>query len=321
MRPRKSNRHLPPCVYLRHGSYYYVRRGRWLPLGKELREALIQYARLSTEQESGMARLIEDAYPVIVRDLAESTKRQYRIAADQLKPVLIEFSPEQVTPRHVAEIRRNFSAHPAMANRILSFLRSVFHHALDLGLVDSNPCIGVRRNREKPRDRYLTDAEYLAIRASATPDLAPIVEVAYLTGQRIGDVLAIKLADITPDGISFRAQKTGQRMLVRMTPDLAAAVAAARAIPRRVASLYLFSTKRGGRPYSYRTVHDMWTRACERAGVLDATPHDLRAKSLTDAKRQGLDPQALGGHSTEAMTLRYIRDKATVVALGPRRVG
>jgi integrase len=87
-----------------------------------------------------------------------------------------------------------------------------------------------------------------------------------------------------------------------------------------VASLYLFSTKRGGRPYSYRTVHDMWARACERAGVADATPHDLRAKSLTDAKRQGLDPQALGGHSTEAMTLRYIRDKATVVALGPRRV-
>ena len=32
------------------------------------------------------------------------------------------------------------------------------------------------------------------------------------------------------------------------------------------------------------------------------------------------DPQALGGHTTEAMTLRYIRDRATVVAMGPTSI-
>ena len=308
-------------MYQKHGAYYYVKAGRWHPLGRDLREALTQYARLSTAQTSGMVKLIEDAYPVIVRDLAENTRKQYRIAANKLAPVLIEFSPEQVTPKHVAAIRQHFSAHPAMANRILGFLRSVFHYALDRGMVESNPCIGVRRNREKPRDRYLTDAEYLAIRAAASPDLLPVIDVAYLTGQRIGDVLAIKREHISEDGISFRAQKTGARVLVTMTPDLQAAIEAAKAIPRWVASMYLFSTKRGGRPYAYTTVRDMWNRACAKAGIEDAHLHDLRAKALTDAKRQGHDAQALGGHTTEAMTLRYIRDRATVVAMGPVRVG
>ena len=321
MRPRKTNRHLPPCVYQKHGAYYYVKAGRWHPLGRDLREVLTQYARLSTAQTSGMVRLIEDAYPVITRDLADNTKKQYRIAANKLAPVLIEFSPEQVTPKHVAAIRQHFSDHPSMANRILSFLRSVFNYALDRGMVESNPCIGVKRNKERARDRYLTDAEYLAIRNAASADLQPIIDMAYLTGQRIGDVLAIRLSDISPEGITFKTQKTGTRLLVQMTPDLQEAIAAARAIPRRVESLYLFKTKRGGRQYAYTTIRDMWNAATIRAGIADANLHDLRAKAITDTKRQGGDPQALGGHTTEAMTLRYIRDRATVVAIGPVRVG
>lgn len=31
-----------------------------------------------------------------------------------------------------------------------------------------------------------------------------------------------------------------------------------------------------------------------------------------------LDPQALGGHTTKAMTLRYLRQRETVVAEPPR---
>ena len=321
MRPRKTNKHLPPCVYIKHGAYYYVQRGKWHPLGRDLREALLTYARLASASTSGMARLIEDAYPVICDGLADSTRKQYRIAADKLKPVLIEFAPEQVTSRDVAAIRQHFSDHPSMANRILSFLRSVFNFALDRGMVESNPCIGVKRNKEKARDRYLTDAEYLAIRSAAPSDLQPIIDMAYLTGQRIGDVLAIRLGDITPEGITFKTQKTGTRLLVQMTPDLEAAIAAARAIPRRVESLYLFKTKRGGRQYAYTTIRDMWNAATKRAGIADANLHDLRAKAITDCKRQGQDAQALGGHATEAMTLRYIRDRATVVAMGPIKVG
>ena len=42
MRPRKTDTDLPPCVYLRRGTYFYVKRGEWTNVGKTLEEALLQ---------------------------------------------------------------------------------------------------------------------------------------------------------------------------------------------------------------------------------------------------------------------------------------
>ncbi|WP_017941677.1 tyrosine-type recombinase/integrase [Thioalkalivibrio sp. ALE6] len=317
MRPRKNNRHLPPCVYEKHGAFWYVKKGKWTRLGNDLHAALVEYARLSAAQGSGMPALIDRAWPEITRDLKPSTVKQYRYAADELKRVLVEFEPGQVTPRVVAEIRQHYAATPNMANRIISFLRNVMHYAVENQIIEANPCVGVRRLKEKRRDRYLTDAEYRAIRAAGSDNLRPIIDICYLTGQRINDILGIRLADITDEGIRFTQQKTGARLLIEMTDDLRAAINEAKALRRSVRGLTLFCTMRGGRRYSYATVRDMWHTACQRAGVDDAHLHDLRAKAITDAKNQGLDPQALSGHTTEAMTNRYIRARDTVRAKPP----
>ncbi|MHB1657153.1 MAG: hypothetical protein ACYCSZ_12395 [Burkholderiales bacterium] len=50
------------------------------------------------------------------------------------------------------------------------------------------------------------------------------------------------------------------------------------------------------------------------AKVEDTTFHDLRAQSLTDAKSQGKNAVALGGHADPQMTERYIRQRSTIVA-------
>jgi integrase len=319
MRPRKTNRHLPPCVYVRRGAYYYVQKGRWHPLGRDLHAALIEYARLASRRPDGMEALIDRAAPEILRGKSAATVKQYTAALSRLRHVLAEFSPDQVRPSDVAQIRDAHREHPNATNRLLSVLRQVFDFALEWQLVERNPCVGIRRLKESKRTRYLSDAEYDAIYEAASPSLRPIIAVAYLTGQRIGDVLAIRMNDVTDDGIVFQQQKTGARLMIEMSDELRAAVQAAKMLRRPVRGMTLFCTVRGGRPYSYETVRDMWETACKKAGVADANLHDLRAKSLTEAKRQGLDPQALGGHTTEAMTRRYIRDRDTVVVKGPSR--
>ncbi len=134
------------------------------------------------------------------------------------------------------------------------------------------------------------------------------------TGQRIGDVLAICLADLSDEGIYFKQKKTGQRLLVSMSPDLSVAIEKAKALPRSVRGLTLFCTMRGGRPYAYATVRDMFRSAAEKAGIEDARRHNLRAKSLTDAKAQGKDAVALSGHADPKMTERYIRLRSTITA-------
>ena len=318
MRPRKTQRNLPPCVYQKHGAYWYVKDGKWTRLAPDLPSALLRYAALAAPKDSGMVSLIETAHAEIVRNVKPNTASQYDQCRRVLKDILVDFAPAQVRGADVAQIKAAYADRPNMGNRILSYLRLVFSYAVERGIVESNPCIGIKRHAEAKRRRYLADAEFQAIYRAASESLQPIMMVAYLTGQRIGDILKIRLADVSVDGIYFEQEKTGSRVLIAMSPDLDRAIKAARTLPRAVRTLYLFSVKRGGRPYNYHTVKDMWDAAVEKSGVQDAHLHDLRAKSLTDAKKQGLDPVALAGHSDARMTARYIRQHDTVIAVPPK---
>jgi hypothetical protein len=80
-RPRKRDRHLPPCVYPSNGAYYHVVGGKWHPLGKDLPAALSEYARRVGALESGgMPALIEKYQASLKGRLKDSTAGQYRSA-------------------------------------------------------------------------------------------------------------------------------------------------------------------------------------------------------------------------------------------------
>lgn len=314
-RPRKRDKHLPACVYRKHGAYWLVRRGKWTRLGATLPEAMLEYARRVEPATGSVSALLDHVMGEAARRVKPSTLAQYQVAAERLKGHLIEFEVSQVRPVHIAALMDHYAAKPSMANRMRSVLKLAFDSAVRSGQIDVNPVTSIARQHERKRTRYLTDAEYSAIHAVAGPALRAIMALCYLTAQRIGDVLAIREADITADGISIDQAKTGKRLLIAWTPDLRAAVESARAVHGNRKLLLL--AQRNGRPRSYRGVRDLWARACDRAGVIDAHLHDLRAKSLTDAKRQGLDAQHLAGHTTEAMTLRYLRGRERDVVMGP----
>lgn len=322
MRPRKHNRNLPARLFLRYGTYWYVEKGKWTKLGRDYAKALQDYALLTSPKNGGMVALIDSVLAHIAPTLSENTVKQYGIAAKRLKEVLLEFAPEQVRPKHIAAIKTEYAGTPAMANRMISFLRVVFQYAVEWQLVESNPCVGVKRHKEQARGRYMTDAEFQAIRSAAAHKAIPVImDLCYLTGQRIGDILSLRNDQISKDGIAFAQQKTGAKLVVRMTPDLEAAIALAREHhPRKIGPAGAFETllyTRGGRPYSYGTIKDAFNRAKESAGVQDVTLHDLRAKSLTDAEGEGKDPQKLGGHTDRRMTERYIRQRKVPVVDGP----
>lgn len=316
-RKRKKDKHLPQYVYLKHGAYYYVKEGKWTRLSADLDKALSLYARLLETAGNGMDKLIDKVHPDIIQGKAEATTKQYAIAAHQLKKFMREFDYDQVKPSDVAAIKRHYSDRQPMGNRILSYLNQVFSQAVESGMVQSNPCADIKPYPEKPRDRYITDSEWTAIRSAASENLRPIIDVAYLTGQRISDVLNIRIDDISEDGIYFRQQKTGARIMIKMTEDLENAVDEALELPRKQRGDTLFCTKRGARPYAYRTVRDMWSTACNRAGVKDANLHDIRAKSLTDADAQGHNATVLGGHTSPNQTKRYLRLRKTLEAMPP----
>jgi integrase len=315
MRKRKDN-DLPPCVYRRGSGFYLVKRNKWTLLGHDMAAALAEYGRIMSAPAGGMPELIENAFPAIVRGRSEATRAAYRAAANRLADIFRDFSPAQVKPKHVAAMRRAFEDRPATANLLMAVMSLVMGWAVEEQLIDSNPVMGLKRAKAVKRGRFLTDRELDAIRAQADDILGVIIDLCFLTGQRIGDVLGIRLADLTEDGIAFKQAKTGARLIVGWSPDLRATVDRAKAMRGPVTGLTLLSG-RGGKPIPYHRVLRAWTAACEAAGVADAHIHDLRAKSLTEARRQGVDPTALAGHSSASMTERYIRDRDVPVVSGP----
>jgi integrase len=274
---------------------------------------LAEYSRIIAPPTGGCDDLLDRTLERSKETVKPNTYAQYRLVRDKLKPVLAEFTPEQVESHHIAAILDHHRKTPNMANRMLTFLRLAFANGLTWGMCKTNPCYGVKRHVEHRRDRYLE--EYPIIWKRSPPQLRAIMDIAYITAQRIGDVLAIRLSDVTPEGIYFKQQKTGKRLLVN-APDLPEAVRRAKRLHSNVRGLTLFHG-RGGKPLSYYGVRSAFERACKAAEVKDATLHDIRAKSLTDAKRQGKNATTLAGHSTEAMTNRYIRGRDYDLAEGP----
>lgn len=322
IRPRKTDRHLPPCMYLKHGAYWYVRRNKWLRLGDQLPAALKEYARVHAQHLGGSLDDLAARWEAqLSADLADNTRKQYAAALVKIRSAFREFRPGEIRPTDVAQWMDHMRDTPNMANRCRSVLKLMMDLAVRHGEAESNPVISIPPFKERKRDRYITDAEYAAIRTECSPAIGLIVDMCYLTAQRIEDVLDIKLGDITDEGILFRQKKTGKRLLVCISPAMAATIAEARQqATGNVRSIYLLPA-RGGKRRHYSSVKVAWDTACERAKVADATLHDLRAKSLTDADSQGLNAQLLGGHASRQMTERYIRLRQTVVAAPPTMGG
>lgn len=321
MRPRGKDKHLPPCVFHRHGAYYYVKRGEWKPIGATLTSALAEYARIIAPPVGGCDELLDRtleryAEKVRAKKIAENTLKQYGVACKQLKKNLAEFTPALVKAHHVAGLMDLDRAKPNMANRKLSFLRQAFSYALTWGMAETNPTYGVERHEEAKRGRLISDDEFRRVQAKAALHLKVMMDLAYCTGQRIMDVVRIKLADVSTEGIYFEAQKTKKKILVRMNPGIRDALERAKALHTNVRGLTLFH-QRGGKPYSYGAIRDAFKRACKLAGVQDYKPNDHRAMSLSATDKQGKDAQQLGQHTTRAMTDRYIRHRETKVVDGP----
>lgn len=320
VRPRKKDTHLPPCVYHRHDGYYLVKKGKWTLLGKNLQSALAEYARRFDGPDGAMAKLIDDAMSYILAGVKPNTQAQYIVAGRKLKHMLADFSPVQVRGKHIMRVQRLLSGTPNMANRCLTVLRKTFDYAVAEELLDDNPAIGIPRLPEKQRDRLLSPTEFQAIYEKGSPRLQCMMDIWLRSGQRVMDVVNIGLKDLTEDGIYFKQEKTGNRLLVKWTPELKAAVERARALPGAVRSYSLFHTQRGkrrGSAPSYGTVGDQWTAACKAAGIEDAQLRDLRAMAGTAAKAQGKNPTILLGHTDPSMTRRYLRSKEVPEADAP----
>lgn len=320
MRPRKSNRHLPKCVYERRGAYYYVKGGVWTPLGRDLSAALAKYGDIHSPKPEGLLDSVIDAgmRAVLSPSLADSTKVAYRSGAKKIKWMFRKVPDiRQITSKEVRAVKRLLADKPIMANRVLVVLGKLFEYWAELGMVSDNPVMMVKKYPGSRRTRLITPEEYEAIYQRAGDTLQIIMDLWRLTGQRVMDVARIKLSDLREQGIYFRQTKTQTELIVRWNPELRAVVERAKGLHGKVRALTLLHAR--GRPLKYARVNDMWLQASRGSGVSDVQARDFRAMALTATKQQmgKRAAQGLGGHKREATTDIYLRDREIALVDGP----
>ncbi|MBD3646392.1 MAG: hypothetical protein HUJ31_02820 [Pseudomonadales bacterium] len=193
-------------------------------------------------------------------------------------------------------------------NRRFKILKIVFGWGMQrFPGVEKNPVVGLRLMPEKPRDRYVTDAEYQFIYELASSTLKLMMEGAYLLRGRRNELSKLEtVRNIKEDGVLIERSKDSWDGVVTWSPRLRKWVADCRAHNAARISPYLIHNRSGG-PISKSSLDSMWRRVwakgLKRKGCPERfTFHDLKAKGVTD------HPDKEGGHKSIKMRTVYDRE-------------
>lgn len=254
------------------------------------------------------------------------TQQSYKESWSTLKKVFGEVDATKVRQKHVRQYmdKRGLKGEVA-ANRDLSLLYNVFAYGFERSLVKQNPCVGVKKFPESPRDIYIEDDEYELFLSLSLPIIQVFMEMSYLEGARGQDVRAIMLSDIKDNGIYIQQEKTGKKQIKLWTPRLRDAVDAALEMRKEilssldkrgvVASMYLIINTKG-QPYTASGLKSIWAKNKARIKLEHGmstkwTYHDIKAKGISDYEG---DKQKFSGHKSARQTEDYNRKTAEVLA-------
>ncbi len=180
------------------------------------------------------------------------------------------------------------------ANRAKALLSAIFSHWQRVtGGELPNPCAGVRKNRERPRGRYLTAGElrkwWEAVLA-APPDDGEALALLILTATRSGTLRRMDWSEIDWQGRLWNVPggklKSGREWVVPLSGPAFGVLARRWERKKRPPAGPVFTGKADG---PRTDLKGPWQRAVAAAGVAGATVHDARRTAATVAADAGVD--------------------------------
>jgi integrase len=341
---------LPPRVF-EHGRWYCLvtaqgKKRIWTKISRIADGLPVMYSRLAQMLADDVAdptllpKIISVWESEVMVRHADKTQTDEMARNRTIAKRFAQFRADDVTPPVVGEFLREWreKEQARTHNLYRAQVRELMRFAIEKGWrrEQVNPVDAIRTMSENARTRYITDDEFSRIKAAALVGLdgrktesgemlGCLLDIAYMTGQRVTDWLDLRWAPdpddanaphISEQGLWFRPSKTRKKtaaaVLVEWTPALEATVKRLKELKlaRPGSSPWVF-IQRTGKRYTYWGVRSAFDRACERAQVKDANLRDFRAKALTDVDDDaGLaEAQKMGAHSTQTQTADYVRHK------------
>jgi len=205
------------------------------------------------------------------------------------------------------------AGHSTVANRVVALVSSVYGRAIEWGLVESNPVKGIRRNKERSRDRFLQSDELprflQALAAEPNDVVRDYVMLSLLTGARRDNVLSMRWKEVslpraewriplTKDGTPQTIPLMAEAVIILERRKQAAAVNGIFVFPGAGKTGHLVEPKGG------------WRRILSRAGIEDLRIHDLRRSLGSWQAKTGASLAIIGkslNHKNTQTTAIYAR--------------
>lgn len=337
-RKPSKNSNLPPHMRKRTQRsgriFYYLDTGekprKEIPLGDDYLLALRKYTELyeaptkTDDPTFGdvMARYRKD----VLETLSKSTIATHRSDMKHLDKSFAAAPLNQIRPMHIKNFLQDHDDKPTTANRCKRLFSTLWNHARGWGYTDlENPCTGIMGHALAKREVYITDAVFDAVRAHGSLQLQEALDFAYLTGQRPGDALKTRADDIVDGVLVVDQGKTGKKLRIAVTGELAALVERilARKEQHRTEHAQLLMN-RDGMPLTKQVLRDHFSMAKDLAAkkhpeltesIKAFWFYDLRAKAADDTSDQRGEQAAsdLLGHDSVKTTRRHYLRRGKIV--------
>lgn len=165
--------------------------------------------------------------------------------------------------------------------------------------------------------RILTPTEYRALRDAARNDarMFAIIELLLQTGIRIGELAALRMDDITSEGLKIRPVEKHEERLVPLNRSAKEALERYLKTRPEVKEERIFITK-SGRPFLIRNIRTAVERYFRLAEIKSAKVNDLRHTFIAHHIKHGVSLVLLSkiaGHkrlSTTQRYLEYVKERA-----------
>jgi integrase len=238
-------------------------------------------------------------------NLKPSSRRLYRIVLDHFGSMhghrMVHDMPRIKVAAYIQAIG---AEKPAMANLTRAVLRKLLSYAVQDGYRDDNPVTMIKSY--KSGTHHTWDDDELAAFEARWP-LGTRERLAYAlllhTGQRGGDVVKMRRADVSGGMIAVVQQKTGVALSIPIHPEL---VEALKACPAN--GLNLIGDE-AGRPINHAQLLRLMKRAAKDAGLpAQCLPHGLRKAQMRRLAEHGASAKqiaAISGHKTLREVERY----------------
>jgi integrase len=309
------DRHGKPRFYFRRPGYKRAPL-RGLPWSPKFMAAYEAALAETPRVEIGSSRTVAGTINAVVigylgsaafHNLAPASQRQYRGIVERLRRDHGDKRIATLERRNVIALLNAKAATPAAARDLLRCFRLLIRYAIDIGLRDSDPTLGIRMAQPKTDGfRTWSEEDIAAFETTHPIGSKPRLALALLlhTAQRRGDVVRMGRQHIRDGVLSVRQQKTGRALVIPVHAELQAALDA-------TPSEHLtFLTTERGEPFEPMAFTKWFKRCCDAAGLSGCSAHGLRkaaCRRLAEAGCTANEIAAISGHTSLREVERYTK--------------